>query len=176
MPGSHLVVEDPRDLDPEEVLIAPVDAALLEAGGLAEKAESSATTSWMTSRVTSMGSSFREWVKSSEIGGGLERCDVEDSALYMSGDNLLVSCAVDLRENAERLNSGCGLSRDPALALLTGGGGKNVDDEAAGGDLCSTAGEARFGGVASSGEAVEFRLLGGEYGGGAGTTDHLLAF
>src|SRR6187402_32716 len=34
IPGSHLVVEDPRDRDDDGVLIAPVDAALREAGGL----------------------------------------------------------------------------------------------------------------------------------------------
>jgi hypothetical protein len=34
IPGSHLVVDEPRDREDEGVLIAPVDAALREAGGL----------------------------------------------------------------------------------------------------------------------------------------------
>lgn len=33
IPGSHLVVDEPRERDDEGVLIAPVDAALREAGG-----------------------------------------------------------------------------------------------------------------------------------------------
>lgn len=34
IPGSHLVLEDPRDCEEDDVLIAPVEAALREAGGL----------------------------------------------------------------------------------------------------------------------------------------------
>ena len=34
IPGSHLVVDEPRDREEEGVLMAPVDAALREAGGL----------------------------------------------------------------------------------------------------------------------------------------------
>lgn len=34
IPGAHLVDEDPRERDDDGVLIAPVDAALREAGGL----------------------------------------------------------------------------------------------------------------------------------------------
>jgi len=33
IPGSHLDVDEPRERDEEGVLIAPVDAALREAGG-----------------------------------------------------------------------------------------------------------------------------------------------
>jgi hypothetical protein len=33
IPGSHLTCEDPREREDEGVLIAPVDAALREAGG-----------------------------------------------------------------------------------------------------------------------------------------------
>jgi len=34
IPGSHLVDDEPRERDDDGVLMAPVDAALLEAGGL----------------------------------------------------------------------------------------------------------------------------------------------
>jgi ribulose 1,5-bisphosphate synthetase/thiazole synthase len=34
IPGSHLVVDEPRDLDDVGVPIAPAEAALREAGGL----------------------------------------------------------------------------------------------------------------------------------------------
>lgn len=33
IPGAHLVVDDPRDLEDDGVLIAPVEAARREAGG-----------------------------------------------------------------------------------------------------------------------------------------------
>jgi hypothetical protein len=72
--------------------------------------------------------------------------------------------------NAERLNSGCGLSRDPALARFPGGGGNMLVDGGLGEGLCSTAGDVRCAGEDSSGEMVFMRWLrGGEYGGGAGT-------
>jgi hypothetical protein len=35
IPGSHLAREDPRERDVDGVLMAPVEAALREAGGLA---------------------------------------------------------------------------------------------------------------------------------------------
>lgn len=34
IPGSHRGVDEPRDLEDDGVLIAPVDAALRDAGGL----------------------------------------------------------------------------------------------------------------------------------------------
>lgn len=134
IPGSHLVVEDPRDRDVEGVLIAPVDAALLEAGGLAVITGSSGI-----ARSTAV------CAISIEIGGGLFRIAVDCSALCISGDSLDESEAVGFRVNAERLNSGCGLSRDPALARLMGGGGKTcaADDDILGEDRCSPAGEVR---------------------------------
>jgi hypothetical protein len=171
MPGAHLAVDDALDLEWDGVSIAPVEAALLEAGGLTS--------------ITGVGSSTR--IGSIARGMGLlcenedgciantDGCEYEDeegvpASRVSPGDCLADSSGAVLRPNP--LNSGCVLSLD--CPRPPGGGGKLVVAASAAG-LFETAGDVRCAagnilGDGSSGERGEKpvgRLLrGGEYGGG----------
>ncbi len=157
IPGSHLVVDEPRDRDDEGVLIAPVDAALREAGGRD-------SVGWDTSS-SDEGASI-------EIGTG--RRGLGAWSLLISGESLGASC-VGLRENEEILNKDGGLSLEAALARpLGGGGGGNVGLEVGSGDdRYRFAGDSRVAGEipeeGSSVAIIDVRCdLGGLYGGGGG--------
>lgn len=109
IPGSHLDVDEPRERDDEGVLMAPVDAALREAGG-----RDSAT----------IEPSSSDDGASIEIGTG--RREPEAWSLLISGESLGASCCgacAGLLENEDILNK-CGvLSLDPARCRVFGGGG-----------------------------------------------------
>jgi hypothetical protein len=129
MPGSHRVVEDPREREDDGVLIAPVDAALRDAGG-----RESTLDSW---------SSSDEEGASTDIGTG--RRTAGAFSLVASGDSRGGSCPV-LRLKVEMLNIAGGLSFEPARVREEGGGEKVGFEIGSGDDLYRLAGERRAAG------------------------------
>lgn len=77
IPGAHLFVDEPRERDDEGVLIAPVDAALREAGGLGSACcEPSSSDEGASMEMAEMG-----------IGTGTCRRMLLPLSLLVSGDN-----------------------------------------------------------------------------------------
>lgn len=113
-------MEEDLDRDEDGVSRAPVEAALLEAGGLAS---------------CNPGSSRRTGSREMGIGGAL-RMGVACS-LFKSGDNLGFSGAAGLRLKL-KLKRGCDLSREIALRPPGGGGGNTGADTVSGERLCTT--------------------------------------
>jgi hypothetical protein len=160
IPGSHRVVEDPREREDEGVLMAPADAALREAGG-----RESAIGGW---------SSSDEGAASIDIGTGRLTAGGGTFSLLASGESRPLSGAV-LLVKVEMLNMFGGLSLEPARVREGGGGGKVGFETGSGDALYRLAGETRAAGDmperTSSLEITDARWFrGGEYGGGAGVT------
>ena len=127
IPGSHLVDDEPRERD-DDVLIAPVEAALREAGGR-ESPDAACSSS--------------RGAGSTETGNG--RRGAGTCSLLISGDSRVVSGAGRL-ENAEILNRLGGRSLDAARLRLDGGGGKTGFEDGSGDDLYAFAGAIRVAG------------------------------
>jgi hypothetical protein len=118
IPGSQRVDDDPREREDEGVLIAPVEAALREAGG-----RESAFDGW---------SSSEEDGASTEIGTG--RRKTETFSLLASGDSRGASGAGRLAK-VLMLNMDVGLSFEPARVREVGGGGNTGFETGSGDDL-----------------------------------------
>lgn len=149
IPGSHLVEDELRERDDEGVLIAPVDAALREAGGRESACCDPAS--------SDEGASI-------EIGAGRRT----KLSLLISGAARGGSGAGRLANEA-MLNKDDGLSDEPALVreIGGGGGGKTGFDAGSGDDRYRFAGETRVAGDipldGSSAAIIDVRLLrGGE--------------
>jgi len=119
MPGSHLVVEDPRDLEEDGVLIAPADTALRDAGGRDSYCDPSSSEDGTSTEIGTRGCLKGPWSLSS---GG--------AGLGGSGAGLL---AKDDILNMEEVCRSC----EAALIreLGGGGGGKTGFEDGSGEDL-----------------------------------------
>ena len=129
IPGSHRVEDDPRERDDEGVLIAPVEAALREAGGRDSSFDGP--------------SSSEEDGASIDIGTGRRKFDA--FSLLTSGESRGGSGAGRLA-NVDMLNKEGGLSLEPARVREVGGGGKMGFEVGSGDDLYRFTGEARVAG------------------------------
>ena len=131
MPGSHLAVDDARERDDDGVVMAPVEAARREAGGL----DSSSCDS----------SSSEEGVS---IARGAGRRIVRATcSLFISGE-ILGASGAGLLEKDDMLNRDGTLSLEPARVRIFGGGGKTGFEEGSGDDLYTLAGDNRVTGEA----------------------------
>jgi len=118
IPGSHRVVDDPREREDEGLLIAPADAALREAGG-----RESAFDGW---------SSSEEGGASMDIGIGRRKTGT--LSLLASGESHGGSTTGRLAK-VVMLNMEVGLSFEPARVREVGGGGNTGFETGSGDDL-----------------------------------------